>query len=95
MDADDPIEARNARLLALQQSDPVAWAICQGKRGAGTISTFLNMPQEQVEKELKRLRKAGEVKAIRYGRGWNHRPHSIELKRLARRAWKLNKEADN
>lgn len=95
MDPDDPIEARNQRLADLQHSDPVAWAICQGKRGAGTISKLLNMPQEQVEKELKRLRKAGEVKAVRYGRGWNHRPHSIELKRLARRAWKLNKEENN
>lgn len=92
MDDSDPIEARTERLNALRTTNPVAWAICHGKRGAGTISAFLKMPKEQVETELKRLVKTKQVRRIKYGRGYNHRPHSQELKRLARRAWAIEKQ---
>jgi len=92
MDQDDTLEARNARLAILQTADPVAWAICNGHRGEGTISKFLGMPREQVQIELKRLVKAKEVKRVKYMRGFSHKPLSIEMKRLTRRAYALNKE---
>jgi Mn-dependent DtxR family transcriptional regulator len=92
MDESDPIEARTARLEALQETDPIAWAITQGKTGVGTISKFLRLNPTHVEAELERLRKAKEVRKVKYGRGYSYRAHSRELKRLARRAWAMRKE---
>lgn len=94
MDPYDTLDARNKRLAALQTNDPVAWAICNGHRGEGTISKFLGMPRDQVQIELKRLVKAKEVKRVRFHRGYSHKPLSIELRRLTRRAYALKKEEE-
>jgi Mn-dependent DtxR family transcriptional regulator len=92
MDESDPLEARTQRLHDLRTTDPVAWAICNGKTGVGTISDFLNWSTTHVQAELNRLHKAKEVTRKKYYRGYAYRPASLELKRLARRAWKLRQE---
>lgn len=94
MDELDPIEDRNLRLENLRTSDPVAWAICWGYRGLGTIAKFLDMTPDEVQTELNRLVKAKEVIKVKYLRGVSHRPHSQEMKRLARRAWAMKQETD-
>jgi hypothetical protein len=95
MDADDPIEARNTRLLALRTTDPVAWAICQGRRGGRSIAEFLELDRDEVQAALDRLVKDKEVKRVTFKRSYAYRPHSRELKRLARRAYALRKENKN
>lgn len=92
MDTSDPLESRNLRLHNLRTTDPVAWALCNGYRGPSTIAKLLNKTRDQVQTDLDRLVKAKEVKATKYYRGYSYRPHSQELKRLARRAWKLRQE---
>lgn len=92
MDESDPIEARTERLHALKDDDPVAWAICYGHRGLLTLSTFLEWPEDQVQNELNRLVKAKAVKRVKFHRGYSYMPESLEMKRLAKRAWKLKRE---
>lgn len=92
MDDSDPLEARTARLKALRKTNPIAWAICQGKQGVTTIAAYLDLPQAQVQTELDRLLKAKEVSRKKYYRGYTYQPRSLELKRLARRAWAIKRE---
>jgi hypothetical protein len=94
MDDNDPIEARNERLLKLRTDDPVAWAICQGKRGGRSISEFLKRDRDWVDTELDRLIAAKEVKRVTYRKSYSYRPHSQEMKRLSRRAYSLRKEEE-
>lgn len=91
MDESDPIPARTQRLHDLAITDPVAWAICQGKRGITTISAHLGMPRTQVQAELDRLLKEKEVTKKKFYRGYTYMPASREMKRLARRARALRR----
>lgn len=93
MDESDPIEARTTRLNALQDTDPVAWAVCNGHRGPGRISLFLNITPEQAQKELDRLVEAKELKAGKYKGKVSYKPASTEMKRLARRSYALRNQA--
>lgn len=92
MDDSDPIENRTERLHTLRDDDPVAWAICYGRRGIGTISQFLDITPAQAQTELDRLLNNKEVRRVKFKRGYSYVPNSLELRRLAKRAWKLRQD---
>jgi hypothetical protein len=94
MDETDPLEARDQRLAQLRTTDPVAWAITQGKRGLLTIAEFLRLPPNQVTPELQRLIRTKQVKAIPYHGTKSYRPQSQEMKRLTRRAYTVRRKED-